>query len=441
MSPHTPSDPSSTPRPTEFPELEGFFRRLEEAAPGVGHPTQPQPIQPAPRWRAESDPDYTNPYDAVAGEALEWAGARVDGVTARINHAVDRVEDAVGIPPDTVPDVGRRGFLIGAGATAAALLFGIRQTRPDRTGAPLPETSPHTSGEREVLRPRIAMRPRPELFGDADVSEAEQTDAEYLRRIAPVFTVVHTVGQGETISGLARRYYAPSASIDADETLGWGIRAIAAANGLSDETELSQGTELYVPISEPVVIASKGKSLADIATEWGFSVESLRAVNADNAEGTDDYVFLPVQQMPTLADDERLYLVEHAEDGHMMTYYSIAQELGTGLSTLIGRNKPVPTHLEYGHILVASHPDASGDTTTTTTAATTTTSPTTTTTPGSEPAPTPGNEDGVTPEDLIGERDWSGEIVRTTESDQLEQDITIERLEEVVLTQIGRAHV
>src|SRR5690606_6554083 len=109
------------------------------------------------------------------------------------------------------------------------------------------------------------------------------------------------------------------------------------------------------------------KSLEDIADEWGFGLDALTAVNSDVPAEVEGHVYLPMQQMPTLADDERLYLVKPATDGHLMTYYSIAQELGTGLSTLIGRNKPVPTHLEYGHLLVASHPEEPGDATTTST--------------------------------------------------------------------------
>jgi hypothetical protein len=330
--------------------------------------------------------------------------------------------------------IGRRGFMLGAGAAATLALLGIRATRPDNEAPQSTEPVP-TTGEAIVRQMTVSMRPRAEDFGDADTSEVEETDAQRLRRVAPVFTITHTVQPGESVLGLARQYYLQSDTFDREQTVSLGAQAIAANARLSGDMLLAEGQQLYIPVSEPVVVPNEGKSIKQLAAELGYDSEVLEAINTDNPPEADGFVYLPIQQMPSLRDGEQVYVVTPADDGHQVTYYGIAQELGTGLSTLIGRNKPVPSHLEYGHILIASIPDTSRDTTSTSTTTTAPATPTTT-----EPTPEPpvtGDEDGVTPEDLIAERSWSDEIVRTVENDELEQNITIERLEEVQLSPEG----
>jgi LysM repeat protein len=363
----------------------------------------------------------TPPATVPDGTAEQLATFVMDGIDRRLDES----------------RIGRRGFMIGAGAAATLILLGIRASRPDsQPGQSADEVSPLASGETTALQMEIAMRPRAEAFGDADISEVEETNAERLRRVAPVFTIVHTVQAGESASLLSRLYYAPSETFDRDETQALGLQAIAANGRLSGDMPLAVGQQLYVPVSEPVVVPNNGKTLEEVAADYGYDSEALRVINAGNPPEADGYTYLPVQQMPTIRDSEQLYIVTPADDDHLITYYGIAQELGTGLSTLIGRNKPVPSHLEYGHVLVASKPAESSDTTSTTTTTSTPPSTTTTTEPAGEPR-SPGDEDGVTPEDLIAERAWSGEIVRTIENDELEQDITIERLEEVQLNREG----
>lgn len=334
------------------------------------------------------------------------------------------------------PILSRRRFLAGIGAVGAGVVLGIRANRDDSVPA-TDEVEPgyEPSAGEELFNPIVKIRPRVEDFGDIEVSEAEQSTAERLRRAAPVFTLVHTVRAGETVSELARRYYAPRStdSADVDEAFIAGITGLGAANHLDDEGSINEGQQLYVPISEPVSVELDGRTVADIAAEWGFSQTAVEAVNADPEQTVplDNVLYLPVQRMPDLAEDEEVYVVGRQENGDPTTYYSIAQARGTGLSTLIGRNKPDPARLESGHVLIASAPEADEPT------------PTVPTTPPSVPSDPASPEvprepdDGVTPEELISTRTWSGEIVRTHENDELEQDITIERIEDITLSREG----
>lgn len=340
-----------------------------------------------------------------------------------------------------MPRISRRALLLGVLGAGAALLIGNRMLgNDDSDGLAQAEPTYEPNTGSKPFNPEVKIRDHAVEFGDADPTEHEESTVNQLRRVAPVFTLVHTVKSGETVDQLASRYYSSpvNGKTTEEQTSDIAHKALTAANELNEDGDINVGQVLYIPISEPVAIKKDGKTTAEIAALWGFSVESIEAVNAGREQdpkhdGLEDWLYLPAQQMPSLADRERVYVLERTEDGPT-TYFGIAKELGTGLSTLIGRNKPDPAHLEYGHVLVAS--TESLDTTTTTAQPTTTT----TIAPKHPKDPTPkdpGDGDGVTPEDLIKQRTWTGEIVRTDQTDKLEQNISIERIEEIVLTREG----
>lgn len=337
------------------------------------------------------------------------------------------------------PLINRRRFMVGA---AAAVLAGLtanqlRGCDSDITdGVPEIDNSFEPGSGQEILDPEVKIRPKGEDFGDADQVEGELSELHIVRHNAPIFTLIHTVKKGDTASGLATRYFTADADgLSGDAVIELGLKNIRAANNLGEDMMINEGQSLYIPISEPVAIRRDGMSLEEIAEAWGFSKEAVLALNDIEGSSPDasGWAYLPMQRIPETKDGEGLYVLENKEDGPT-SYWGVAQELGTGLSTLLARNLVDPEHLEYGHILVVSEEYQDNNLTTTTTTAPNTT---TTTTPGNTDPVNPGDEDGISPEDLIAQRTWDGEIVRTDENDKLEQEISVERMEEVVLTAEG----
>jgi LysM repeat protein len=89
-------------------------------------------------------------------------------------------------------------------------------------------------------------------------------------------TTRHTVDEGETLAGIARRY-------------GTTITALAEANGLDDPNLIVAGTTLVVPGAGAVVTAPSsatthtvraGETLADIAERYGTTISALVDANA-----------------------------------------------------------------------------------------------------------------------------------------------------------------
>lgn len=333
----------------------------------------------------------------------------------------------------------RRSFIFGAAAVVTGLAVHELRGCSDESKA-VPEVDNHFepgSGE-AILNPEVKVRPRNEDFGDADQVDGELSTEFLIRRNAPVFTLIHTVKNGDTASEIASRYFTSNpGTLDNSEIVSLGLKNIKSANNLSDDMMIKEGQTLLIPVSEPVAVRRDGMSLKEISERWGFSVDSIQTLNDEVSDNPAfaDWAYLPMQLIPETEKNEELYVLENKEGGPR-SYWGIAQELGTGLSTLLARNLVNPTHLEYGHILVVRKEQQDKPTiTTTTTLGTTTTLPDN---PGDPRDPgNPGDKDGITPEDMIAQRAWTGEIVRTDENDKLEQNISVERMEEIVLTPEG----
>src|SRR5690349_15787369 len=71
----------------------------------------------------------------------------------------------------------------------------------------------------------------------------------------------HTVGRGQTLSGIADRY-------------GVSVSSLAAANGLGRDSSLREGQLLVVPARGELYV-SQGDTLASIARRHDVSVDEL----------------------------------------------------------------------------------------------------------------------------------------------------------------------
>ena len=352
----------------------------------------------------------------------------------------------------TDPEAGltRRGFLAGVAVLAVAGVLGLDRYLNQGGSEGGVDVLEEPDNEIPTFSPEIHVRDRaqaPECCGGQQ-TEVELSDAQKLRLGAPVFTLVHTIEEGQTVTSLLERYFDP-------ELVENGIaeQSLFAANpSLSENPNIIQiGDEVTIPVSEPAFAEREAdETLAEVAERFGFSESAVRQVNdgarlATLGDLQDRYVYLPVQANPSLHNGERLLVVESNPDpDSMTTYFSTATQKELDLSNMIGRNRPAVTHLELGHVLIVRSVDDSTTDQTVDTTPDTTAPETTTTTTIENPSPPTTPELPDTPENpsieqLKARRSWSERIDEddrtiTLEDQQLEEQITVELVRGIELT-------
>ncbi|HSW47564.1 MAG TPA: N-acetylmuramoyl-L-alanine amidase [Candidatus Saccharimonadales bacterium] len=331
--------------------------------------------------------------------------------------------------------VGRRGFLIGAGAagiTGAAILTGCDSPSHRRnTGAPNDHDPkpPPVDNNLRILNPEVKIWPKPQgnESNNGPTDKTNLTPEQMQRLKAPVFTLTHTVSDGETMNDLVSRYYDKALVDD-----GVALRAIKAANTnerIPNPDNIYAGDKLYIPITEPVIERFNGPDpIGQAAEKYRFNPDAIRKLNVGGDPGI---VYLPKQASPQLKDQESLYVVK----GEDKTYFSIAQKKGYNLATLLGRNRPDASALQLGHILIVK-PESEAPKVET---------PNTTipdTVPTTRPATSPPTIDvkdvDAKIKQLEKDRNYPNGVYDQSErAAALEQDITIERLKKVQPTPEG----
>lgn len=257
-------------------------------------------------------------------------------------------------------------------------------------------------------------------------TEVELDEVGIARLEGPVFTLVHTVSEGENLTMLARRYYQPEIFES-----GLAIEALLASNpGLAANPDLlKKDLALFIPIAEPVIVEPSGdKPLEVAASKYGFSIRSLIALNGNQQKY--NHIYLPIHANPTLRGNEKLIVMPQGAQ----SYYGIAKENNYDLAKLLGRNRPDASRLENGHLIIVSDDNDTPEVPPATSDEVPATPPrrqtTTTTTPESR-------DGGASGEALISQRTWSEVIDGSLESAMLEQAITIEKLNNIELTVDG----
>lgn len=314
--------------------------------------------------------------------------------------------------PTRRPNPTRRTFLKGTVGAAAAWFLGRRFFGKD---------DGYLENQR-MLDPEIHIRELPGKNSNGGGQHEDESDSDFsfeerIRFNAPVFTLVHTVATGESMSSIARRYYAPGLIEN-----GVAQRALIAANAEAHPNPniIRPTDKLYIPIAEPAVVRAEGKNpLEEVARKYGFSLRSIQALNQGEVK---DVVYLPIHAMPKLKEGETFYVTKATDS----SYYGIVQTGDYNLATLLGRNRPDASRLEHGHILIVKKGEEVLAVPLPTTTAPSTTVP--------EPEVI---EDGQSVRQLVGQRSWTNEIDGSLRSAELEQKITVERFKNVKLTAEG----
>ena len=122
--------------------------------------------------------------------------------------------------------------------------------------------------------------------------------------LSPLFSLTHTVVQGETFYGISRKY-------------GISVKELLSANKLSEKDILKPGQKLSIPSktasskpSEMKVVSytvQKGETLYSISKKFGTSVETLQAMNAmsGNDIKVDQVISVPMAVTSSVASSSQ----------------------------------------------------------------------------------------------------------------------------------------
>ena len=174
-------------------------------------------------------------------------------------------------------------------------------------------------------------------------------------------SVIHVVAWGDTLFSIARRY----------ETT---VDAIAAANGLSDPTQIYAGQRLVIPTSVAPApsgatstagathVVQAGENLFRIALQYGTTIQAMAELNGLQNPG--HVIVGQTLRIPGSASEPTpAYQPDHATTTHTVapgeTLIAIAQRYGLSTWTLIQANNiPNPSLILPGQTLSIPNRDS-----------------------------------------------------------------------------------